>query len=102
MAKVRKTQVRPLDKEDPLHELPKKNRQLSNIFNSSNLQQQLSKGRYLNKAQPPNSHISLDKQEKSVTQGAAGRPLFGAPSPMGYEGAVGGGRQRMFYSSQVF
>ena len=37
-ARVRKANIRPLDNEDPLHEVPKTDRQLTNIFYQSSLQ----------------------------------------------------------------
>jgi len=96
--KQRKEQVAPRD-EDHFHDLFKTNRALTTIEQQSLLQYQLQKGQNVNKDLPPKTHDSLRKRQKTLMEG---RPLFGAPSNRGYEGAVNQGRQRMFYHSQVF
>jgi hypothetical protein len=94
-----KEKVRPIDKEDPLHELRKTDRKLTNIFYQSTLQKQLQFGKNVNSDVPPTSHGSLEKKQQSQMEG---RPIFGAPSNRGFESSVNTGRQRMFYQSQVF
>ena len=100
-ARTRKAAVRPLDNEDPLHQVPKTDRHLTNIFYQSSLQRQLQNGRGVNKDHPPTTHASLEKKLRAGNKNE-GRPIFGAPSARGHEGAVDSGRARMFYSSQVF
>ena len=100
-ARVRKEKVRPLDNEDPLHALPKTDRHLTNIFYQSSLQRQLQNGRGVNKDEAPPTHGALEKKLRAGNKNE-GRPIFGAPSNRGFEGAVNQGRNRMFYSSQVF
>jgi len=90
-ARVRKAKVRPLDNEDPLHALPKTDRHLTNIFYQSSLQRQLQNGRGVNKDEPPTSHGALEKKLRAGNKDE-GRPIFGAPSNKGFEGAVNQGR----------
>lgn len=94
-----KKTVRPLDKDDPLHAVPKTDRKLTNIFYQSTLQKQLQFGKNVNTDLPPTSHGSLEKKQRSQMEG---RPIFGAPSNRGFESNVNSGRSRMFYQSQVF
>ena len=83
---------------DGLQALPKKDRQLNNIFLQSDLQARLET--QLSQKKAPWSHDILNKNEKPKKYMVEGRPLFeGAGS---HVQNINQGRSRIFYSSNVF
>ena len=85
---------------DALQTLPKKDRLLSNIFLQSDLQNQLGKS-IVKIEKAPNSHKSLNQKVDPKKQLFAGRPLFES-SNVNHVQNVNAGRNRIFYTSNVF
>lgn len=87
-----------LETGDALEPLPKKDRQLNNIFLQSDLQSRLESK--LGQKKAPWSHDILNKNEKPKKYMVEGRPLFEGVGS--HVQNISAGRSKIFYSSNVF
>ena len=89
-----------IDTGDALHSLPKKYHVLTNIFLQSDLQGQLEK-LPVKPNRAPNSHQSLNQKVDPKKQLFAGRPIFDYKNS-NHAQNINAGRNRIFYTSNVF
>ena len=87
-----------IDYGDDFASVPKKDHQIHNIFLQSNLQDRLQDQKSKGKA--PWSHSTFNKQEKEKNYMVEGRPLFEGQG--NHVQNINSGRNRIFYSSNVF
>lgn len=87
---------------DAFDQVPKKNHNINNIFQRSHLQEMLHQDKHIKKNDIPYTHQSFQKKTDPRSSQFAGRPLWGNTPGSSHVQNVNAGRNRIFYSSNIF